>query len=82
MMLMNGAATAATEELDRDLAPTRDGQGSATVFEVAPEGRSWLIKHNRGVLGRVADKAEAVQIASGLAAWCQSQGRLVSFQAE
>ncbi|WP_187149137.1 hypothetical protein [Phenylobacterium zucineum] len=53
-----------------------------TLFEVAPEGRSWLIKHNRGGLGRVGDKAEAIQIAGGLAAWCKAQGRLVSFQPE
>lgn len=56
--------------------------GGVTLFEVAPEGRSWLIKHNRGVLGRVGDKAEAIQIAGGLAAWCKAQGRLVSFQPE
>lgn len=58
------------------------GQPDVTLFEVAPEGRSWLIKPNRGVLGRVADEVEAIQIASGLAAWCEAQGRLVSFQPE
>ena len=64
-------------------APIADGQaGDVTLLEVAPEGRSWLIKHNRGVLGRVAEKAEAIQIAAGLAAWCKAQGRLVSFQPE
>ncbi|MDP3314899.1 MAG: hypothetical protein Q8M47_02395 [Devosia sp.] len=56
--------------------------GGVTRFEVAPEGRSWLIRHNQGVLGRVAHRDEAMQIATELAAWCKSQGRLVSFRAE
>lgn len=53
-----------------------------TLLKVEAEGRSWLVKHNSGVLGRVADRDEAIQLASGLAAWCRSQGRLVSFQAD
>ena len=77
------ASDAALESSDRPAGnPVRGaGQPDVTLFEVAPEGRSWLIKHNRGVLGRVSDKAEAIQIAIGLAAWCESEGRLVSIQA-
>lgn len=70
-----------------DLGPTTETDSNAepgpdvTVLEVEAEGRTWLVKHNRGVLGRVADRDEAIQLATGLAAWCRSQGRLVSFQA-
>ena len=65
----------------RTAADAEPGSG-VTLLEVEAEGRTWLVKHNRGVLGRVADKDEAIQLASGLAAWCRSQGRLVSFQAD
>lgn len=89
MIMLQATDTAATSEAalessDRRAGNPEWGAGQSqdvTLFAVAPEGRSWLIKHNRGVLGRVSDKAEAIQIAIGLAAWCESEGRLVSIQA-
>ncbi|MFZ5719283.1 MAG: hypothetical protein ACOY5Y_07435 [Pseudomonadota bacterium] len=89
MIMLQATDTAAASDValefsDRPAGNPARGAGQkpdVTLFEVVPEGRSWLIKHNRGVLGRVSDKAEAIQIAIGLAAWCEAEGRLVSVQA-
>lgn len=47
----------------------------AEFIVVAPEGRTWAVKHNGGFLGRVGSCDEAVTIAQQLVQWIDSQGR-------
>ncbi len=42
---------------------------------VAPEGRTWIIKHNDGVIGHVSGREEAKRLADGLVDWLRDQGR-------
>lgn len=59
--------------------------GSATDpsrITIAPEGRSWAVKHNGGFLGHAASEREAVGIAEHLVAWLEDQGRRVEFARE
>lgn len=49
---------------------------------IAPEGRSWAVKHNGGFLGHAASEGEALGIAEKLVAWLEDQGRPVEFARE
>jgi len=49
---------------------------------IAPEGRSWAVKHNGGFLGHAASEGEALGIAEQLVAWLEHEGRPVEFERE
>lgn len=56
--------------------------GDASRITIAPEGRSWAVKHNGGFLGHAASEGEALGIAEDLVAWLKDQGRDVEFAHE
>lgn len=64
---------------------TRARNGSAADplrITIAPEGRSWAVKHNGGFLGHAGSEGEALGIAEQLVAWLEDQGRPVEFARE
>jgi hypothetical protein len=64
---------------------TRARSGAAADpprITIAPEGRSWAVKHNGGFLGHAASEHEARGIAEHLVAWLEDQGRPVEFTCE
>jgi hypothetical protein len=61
---------------------TSGGAADPSRITIAPEGRSWAVKHNGGFLGHVANEREALGIAEQLVAWLEDQGRSVEFARE
>lgn len=45
------------------------------VIAIAREGRTWVIKHNDGVLGHARGRDEASRVAQVLIDWMRDEGR-------
>lgn len=54
----------------------------ADIIVVTPEGRTWVIKHNDGILGYARGRDEARRIARSLVEWIEAQGRSVELRVE